>query len=454
MTVLIVARKRVKMNTKKETYQKTQNKITDIYESSVYFVPRTLDDEMIDRLSKTAIKLVLKLNRYFSTETGRKLQRNTYKMSELLKELGSTKPISSKCFFDIIRQIKENKLFLMYEDLNTKDKEFTFFLPNEFNESIFRDVELQKKYFKNKTFTHVLDNNIKKFSSENKNLTSKTEKSSSENENSTSNNWNSSSETENSSSETENSSSIFEVPETLVNTKQERIAENAQDYYIKDNIYKDNYIQETSLAKNDTTEKASTENKKSDVCDVSKNLNESKKENIIHEDLMTNVISEQEKILIDFGMIKEKVSNFDELCTLPKEFLLECIDTVNNKSNVKSPVGLLLSVIKKGNEKKESVEVEKVPSAPIKKLSETAAIENQIVNFFFENNLLPIKESVTALDEALNTLVTHRDNYQVMTDFKDLGISKDDLVKVFKSRAGFPSYMMTAIKELLAGYEG
>ena len=91
--------------------QGKKEKITDLYSSSVYFVPRTLDDEMIDRLSKTAIKLVLKLNRYFSTETGRKVQRNTYKMSELLKELGSNKPISSKCFFDIINQIKKVNYF-------------------------------------------------------------------------------------------------------------------------------------------------------------------------------------------------------------------------------------------------------------------------------------------------------------------------------------------------------
>jgi hypothetical protein len=442
MTVLIVARKRVKMNTKKETYQKTQNKITDIYESSVYFVPRTLDDEMIDRLSKTAIKLVLKLNRYFSTETGRKLQRNTYKMSDLLKELGSNKPISSKCFFDIIKQIKENKLFLMYEDLNTKDKEFTFFLPNEFNESIFRDVELQKKYFKNKTFTHVLDNNITK-------LSSKKEKLSSENENSTSNNWNSSSSFENSSSENEKSSSKNEVPETIENTTQEPISKKPQDYYIKDNLYKDNYIQETSYSKNDTTEKVSTENKKDAVCDVSKNLNEKEKEKVIQEDLMSKVISEQEKILIDFGVVKEKVSNFDEICALPKEFILECIDTVNNKSDVKSPVGLLLSVIKKGSVKKEVAAA--LPSAP-KKVSATHEVENKIIDFFFENKLLPIKESVTALDEAIGSLITFKDNFQVMTDFKELGISKSDLVQVFKGRAGFPPYLIGQIKELLAGY--
>ncbi len=350
--------------------QGKKEKITDLYSSSVYFVPRTLDDEMIDKLSKTAIKLVLKLNRYFSTETGRKVQRNTYKMSELLKELGSNKPISSKCFFDIINQIKESKLFLMYEDLNTKDKEFTFFLPNEFNESIFKDVELQKKYFKNKSFTHVLENNIKKFSS-------KKEKSSSENENSSSNNWNSSSVFENSSSKTEKSSSVFEAPETIVNTDKIDIVESCQDYYIKDNYIKETYIN----IENDTHDFLNDE-----VKGTKENTNVEKIDTTFKDD---SELDKLKGILISdynfYDNVAEKtLRDYSTKCI--RESIDILISKIDNGLEIdyKKQGSYLRGIIKNWKEKKESIQ-ETVSLTQNKKVSQPG--EKDFIDFCFSKKI-------------------------------------------------------------------
>lgn len=368
--------------------QGKKEKITDLYSSSVYFVPRTLDDEMIDKLSKTAIKLVLKLNRYFSTETGRKVQRNTYKMSELLKELGSNKPISSKCFFDIINQIKESKLFLMYEDLNTKDKEFTFFLPNEFNESIFKDVELQKKYFKNKSFTHVLENNIKKFSS-------KKEKSSSENENSSSNNWNSSSVFENSSSKTEKSSSVFEVPETIVNTDKIDIVESRQDYYIKDNYIKETYIN----IENDTHDFLNNE-----VKGTKENTNVEKNDTTFKDD---SELDKLKGILISdynfYDNVAEKtLRDYSTKCI--RESIDILISKIDNGLEIdyKKQGSYLVGIIKNWKEKKESTQETSRSAISSKNISMPG--EQDFINIFYSKKLVHISQKT--LGNCVQALIT------------------------------------------------
>lgn len=295
------------MNNEKK--QEKEIKITDLYSSSVYFVPRTLDDAMVDKLTKTALKLVLKLNRYFSSETGRKNQRNVYRCSELRKELGiNDKPISLICFLDIIKQVKDNNLFLIYQNDNTKDKEFTFFLPSENNKAIFEAVEKDEKYFKNKITTHVLDNNIVKLDT-NKS-TKKDEKitnSTLENTNSSFiftncsfKNTNSSFTFANSSFINQNCSFIFSIPETVVNVDNFTFSKTCQDYYIKDYLYKETYIHKEENLKSDN----STLEIKESIASEEKNvthvfLNDGLEEEEEIEEVKYDDLDSEEKLLND-----------------------------------------------------------------------------------------------------------------------------------------------------------
>jgi len=217
----------------KEASQKQKIKITDLYNNSVFFVSRALDDEMIDRLSKTALKLVLKLNRYFSSETGQRNQRKEYSVSELRKELAiNQKDISLKCALDIIEQIRINKLFFIYDGFYGKEKTFTFFLPSLKNEELFEAVEKDKGYFKNKMATHFFENNIKNLPLKNENSSSNSENSSSDFKNPSSSFWNSS-------SNSENSSSNFEEVKSIENTEKIEQLESCQEAYIKEALYKE-----------------------------------------------------------------------------------------------------------------------------------------------------------------------------------------------------------------------
>lgn len=113
-------------------------KITELYNNSVYFISRLLDDEMIDRLSKTALKLVLKLSRYFSTQSGRKAKKKLFSATELKRDLAiNKKPISRQCLDDVLSQITESKLFLVEAGFYGKEKTYTFYIPSVENTSIF-----------------------------------------------------------------------------------------------------------------------------------------------------------------------------------------------------------------------------------------------------------------------------------------------------------------------------
>lgn len=217
----------------KEVSQKQKIKITDLYNNSVFFVSRALDDEMIDKLSKTALKLVLKLNRYFSSETGQRNQRKEYSVTELRKELAiNQKDISLKCVLDIVEQIRVNKLFFIFDGFYGKEKTFTFFLPSLKNEELFEAVEKDKGYFKNKMATHFFENNIKNLPLKNENSSSNSENSSSDFKNSSSSFWNSS-------SNSENSSSNFEEVKSIENTEKIEQLESCQEAYIKEALYKE-----------------------------------------------------------------------------------------------------------------------------------------------------------------------------------------------------------------------
>ena len=228
--------------------KETKINITNLYQSAVYFVPRSLDDDMIDLLSKTALKLVLKLNRYFSTETGRTKQKKVYNITDLRQELGTNgKVLSRNALTKIIEQIKENNLFLIEETYNGKEKVYNFFAPSAENFALINDIKDGKFYLKSETKTNILKSNIieiseekNKFhslSSESHSLFSDTHSLLSDNEITKK-------------IQKRKKSDNDENPKTLINTSFDKSLKSRQDYYIKDYNIKDYFSKDNFTQSN------------------------------------------------------------------------------------------------------------------------------------------------------------------------------------------------------------
>lgn len=86
-------------------------RIAEILEDSFLSIPRTFR-KMFLKLSKITSGLSLYLFDYFSTETGRKNFCKTISIKELKKNLG----VSQSSIIRAIKEIIENKIFLIYED--------------------------------------------------------------------------------------------------------------------------------------------------------------------------------------------------------------------------------------------------------------------------------------------------------------------------------------------------
>jgi len=435
----------------KEVSQKQKIKITDLYNNSVFFVSRALDDEMIDKLSKTALKLVLKLNRYFSSETGQRNQRKEYSVTELRKELAiNQKDISLKCVLDIVEQIRVNKLFFIFDGFYGKEKTFTFFLPSLKNEELFEAVEKDKGYFKNKMATHFFENNIK-------NLPLKNENSSSNSENSSSSFWNSS-------SNSENSSSNFEEVKSIENTEKIEQLESCQEAYIKEALNKEalhniegneksnnvmdaffkkgNDLGEEKQLNQDNSKNQKLDEVKIKVKEISKTKKSDKK-------TLTQVVLSDEE-LDELDKIKRILINdygFTDADHIIKKYSIkcfyECIEmTVTAEENGKiesSTGGYLRTKLKYWQET--TVDSKKDISNNKKSISsnqiEIKRLENEEIfsKFCIDNGVYPCMQSLDGFETGLDSLISFASgNKQFMIDFKKIGVTKSN-IESFIARA-------------------
>lgn len=186
--------------------------------------------------------------------------------------------------------------------------------------------------------------------------------------------------------------------------------------------------------------------------DNNKNQNtKSKKDNVTFttEQLELKVILEDEFKF--YSSVAEKALNDYSV-----EFLKTQIDFVYDQMAVKEikNAGAFLSKILKNPEKpKYNQEQSPGPEEkPMVKTSPTKELETKIIEFFYNENLIQSKGTNTALDEAMDALLSFKDNQVVMNNFRALGIQKEQIEAVFKSKAFYPVGYVQKIKTFLDGY--
>lgn len=171
---------------------------------------------------------------------------------------------------------------------------------------------------------------------------------------------------------------------------------------------------------------------------------EQKELKIILEDEFGFYKSTSEKTLRNFSIdfLKDKI-NFVQ-------------DEMKNKNigNAGAFLNKVLNNPQSFQDHKEQKSVKEIAASPvpIKPISQTKELEQKIIKFFYDQSLIQSKASLTALDEALSTLIDFSENQTVMNEFRELGITKTELEMIFKQKQVYPVGFVAKIKGFLASY--
>lgn len=128
-------------------------------------------------------------------------------------------------------------------------------------------------------------------------------------------------------------------------------------------------------------------------------------------------------------------------------------DEMKNKNigNVGAFLNKVLNNPQSFQDHQEQKSVKEIAAAP-KAISQTKELEQKIIKFFYDQSLIQSKNSLTALDEALSTLIDFADNQVIMNEFRALQITKTELEMIFKQKQVYPVGFVSKIKGFLASY--
>ena len=384
-------------------------KIAEMLEDSFLNVPRNFLKIISKvRISFTTTRLVLYIFDYFSTETGRKNFCKTISIENLKKNLG----VSKSSIIRAIKEVTDNKIFLVHEDTTFKEKTFGFFIVNEKNKQLFEKLKNGKSILNLKQYFKEEDNNIVEFNNiNNENNITVLNKIDPELDH-------------------------FKVVESIDKKDIEPISKNLQKSFHKENYTKEQYIQEKKetdfikkepviLEKNVCYDFKNFEKNDEDFEDIEK-TNSIK---ITH-----NVKNDIEDVLSNFGIKTSKVKNLKDILELPKNIIYETIEKVKdiyNQGKSSNKQGLLLNILTKEIENNKTN-----PYTQIKKAEEklnnaiSEELKNRFVSFFVDKKLV-FSNRLNILDLCYDIIIERANDIAFLKELKNI-ISYDELKTIFE----------------------
>lgn len=361
-------------------------KTNDLFEGSFASAPVNDYWKNVRNMSKTTNNLCAILYPYFSSETGRQRQHKEFTISMLRHELGTKEKLASRNAIDTaIKEIKELGLFLINENFLGKEKTITFYIPNEKNKEIFEKVSNNELNFFLSISENLRVNNI--INMETHSLSNETHSLLKVNE-----------FKKNEKNSQIKVNDIF--PETIVKTDKIDILEIRQDYYIKDNLFKETYINiEENNVMYDFSKNDVVGIKEKETTDVEKIKTENFKDDTELDKLKWILISDYN--LYD-SVAEKTLKDFSAKCI--RESIDILISKIDNGLEIdyKKQGAYLLGIIRNWKEKKESVQE---TSSPVSKKNISIDGESDLINLLYSKKLIHIsqKNLNSAVESILRT---------------------------------------------------